>query len=131
MRETSCLIPCGFPVLPEMSNVLKRLDDIGQTLARLAGELKQCVEDVRVVSARQLERLEQERASAILAASVDAQVDAEQVSLQNVEDSEAKKVGRRAAGCAAEEISGKVKVKEVQFALAQFINYLMCESWLE
>lgn len=79
-------------VLPDMSGVMKRLDDIGQTLIRLAGELKQCVEDVRVVSARQLERLEHERASALLAASVDVQVDAAQASLQNVEDSEAKKV---------------------------------------
>ncbi|XP_075991134.1 deformed epidermal autoregulatory factor 1-like [Anticarsia gemmatalis] len=74
-----------------MSGVLKRLDDIGQTLVRLAGELKQCVEDVRVVSTRQLERLEQERASALLAASVEGHVDAEQVSLHNVDDTEAKK----------------------------------------
>lgn len=75
-----------------MSGVLKRLDDIGQTLVRLASELKQCVEDVRVVNARQLERLEQERASALLAASVDAHVEAEQVSLHNVDETEAKKV---------------------------------------
>ncbi|XP_049885286.1 deformed epidermal autoregulatory factor 1 isoform X2 [Pectinophora gossypiella] len=77
--------------LPDMNGVLKRLDDIGQTLVRLAGELKQCVEDVRLVSSRQLERLEQERASALLAASVDAQVDAEQVSLHNVEETDSKK----------------------------------------
>ncbi|CAH0703171.1 unnamed protein product [Spodoptera exigua] len=77
--------------LPDMSGVLKRLDDIGQSLVRLASELKQCVEDVRVVNARQLERLEQERAAALLAASVDAHVDAEHVSLHNVEDTEAKK----------------------------------------
>ncbi|KAG6439076.1 hypothetical protein O3G_MSEX000464 [Manduca sexta] len=74
-----------------MSGVLKRLDDISQTLVRLAGELKQCVEDVRLVSSRQMERLEQERASALLAASVDAHVEAEQVSLHNVEEAEAKK----------------------------------------
>lgn len=78
--------------LPDMSGVLKRLDDISQTLVRLSSELKQCVDDVRVVSARQLERIEQERASALLAASVDAQVDAEAVSLHNVDDTEAKKV---------------------------------------
>ncbi|KAL4717623.1 hypothetical protein ACJJTC_000772 [Scirpophaga incertulas] len=78
-------------VAPDLATVMKRLDDIGQTLARLASELKQCVDDVRVASARQIERLEQERTSALLAASVDAQVDAEQVSLQNVEDSESKK----------------------------------------
>ncbi|XP_037299756.1 deformed epidermal autoregulatory factor 1 isoform X2 [Manduca sexta] len=77
--------------LPDMSGVLKRLDDISQTLVRLAGELKQCVEDVRLVSSRQMERLEQERASALLAASVDAHVEAEQVSLHNVEEAEAKK----------------------------------------
>lgn len=75
-----------------MSGVLKRLDDIGQSLVRLANDLKQCVEDVRVVNARQLERLEQERATALLAASVDAHVDSEQVSLHNVDDTEAKKV---------------------------------------
>lgn len=75
-----------------MSGVLKRLDDIGQTLVRLASELKQCVEDVRVMSSRQLERLEQERATALLAASVDAHVDTQQVSLHNVGDTEAKKV---------------------------------------
>lgn len=75
-----------------MSGVLKRLDDIGQSLVRLASELKQCVEDVRVVSARQLERLEQERATALLAASVDAHVDADQVTLQAVDETEAKKV---------------------------------------
>ncbi|PZC76569.1 hypothetical protein B5X24_HaOG204409 [Helicoverpa armigera] len=82
----------SIPGLPDMSGVLKRLDDIGQSLVRLASELKQCVEDVRVVNARQLERLEQERATALLAASVDAHVDAEQVSLHNVDDTEAKKV---------------------------------------
>ncbi|XP_047040581.1 deformed epidermal autoregulatory factor 1-like isoform X2 [Helicoverpa zea] len=81
----------SIPGLPDMSGVLKRLDDIGQSLVRLASELKQCVEDVRVVNARQLERLEQERATALLAASVDAHVDAEQVSLHNVDDTEAKK----------------------------------------
>lgn len=75
-----------------MSGVLKRLDDIGNSLVRLASELKQCVEDVRVVNARQLERLEQERATALLAASVDAHVEAEHVSLHNVDDNEAKKV---------------------------------------
>ncbi|XP_026735314.1 deformed epidermal autoregulatory factor 1-like [Trichoplusia ni] len=79
------------PGLPDMSGVLKRLDDIGQSLVRLASELKQCVEDVRVVSARQLERLEQERATALLAASVDAHVDADQVTLQAVDETEAKK----------------------------------------
>ncbi|XP_028177682.1 deformed epidermal autoregulatory factor 1 [Ostrinia furnacalis] len=73
--------------LPDINGVMKRLDDIGQTLVRLAGELKQCAEDVRVVHAR----LEHERASALLAASVDVQVEAEQVSLQTVDDSEAKK----------------------------------------
>ncbi|XP_059055195.1 deformed epidermal autoregulatory factor 1 [Achroia grisella] len=77
--------------LPDMGGVLKRLEDISQGLVRLAGELKQCVDDVRVVSARQVERMEQERASALLAASVDAQVEAEQVSLHNVEESESKK----------------------------------------
>ncbi|CAG5003293.1 unnamed protein product [Parnassius apollo] len=77
--------------LPDMSAVLKRLEDIGQTLVRVAGELKQCVEDVRIVSTRQIERLEQERASALLAAGVEAHVDAEQVSLHNVEDTESKK----------------------------------------
>lgn len=75
-----------------MSKVLKRLEDIGQNLSRLSSEFKQCVEDVRLVSTRQLERLEQERASAILAASVDAQVEAEQVTLHNVDESESKKV---------------------------------------
>lgn len=83
--------PDALTGLPEMSGVLKRLDDIGQTLLRLAGELKQCVEDVRVVSARQLERLEQERTTALLATSVEDHVDAEQVSLHNVDDTEAKK----------------------------------------
>lgn len=83
--------PDAIAGLPDMSGVLKRLGDIGQTLMRLAGELKQCVEDVRVVSTRQLERLEQERASALLAASVEGHVDAEQVSLHNVDDTEAKK----------------------------------------
>ncbi|RVE42687.1 hypothetical protein evm_012654 [Chilo suppressalis] len=78
-------------LLPDLAGVMKRLDNIGQTLVRLAGELKQCVEEVRIVSARHIERLEQERASALLAASVDAHVDAEQVSLQNVDDAEAKK----------------------------------------
>ena len=72
--------------------MLKRLDDIGQSLVRLASELKQCVEDVRVVNARHLERLEQERATALLAASVNAHVDGEHVSLHNVDDTEAKKV---------------------------------------
>lgn len=81
-----------FLVVPDMSGVLKRLDDISQTLVRLAGELKQCVEEVKTVNARQLERIEQERASAILAASVDAHVDGEQVPLHNIDDTEAKKV---------------------------------------
>ncbi|XP_028034946.1 deformed epidermal autoregulatory factor 1 isoform X2 [Bombyx mandarina] len=80
------------PNVPDMSAVLKRLDDISETLVRLSTELKQCVEDVRRVSARQLERLEQERTSALLAASVDDQVDPEQVLLHNVEDTESKKV---------------------------------------
>lgn len=74
-----------------MTAVLKRLEDIGQTLVRVAGELKQCVEDVRIVSNRQLERIEQERA-ALLAASVEPQDDTEQVSLHNVDDTESKKV---------------------------------------
>lgn len=81
-----------FLGLPDMTAILKRLEDIGQTLARVAGELKQCVEDVRVVSNRQLERIEQERASALLAASVEPQDDSEQVTLHNVEDTESKKV---------------------------------------
>ncbi|CAH2035711.1 unnamed protein product, partial [Iphiclides podalirius] len=76
---------------PDMSAVLKRLEDIGQTLVRVAGELKQCVEDVRVISNRQQERLEQDRQSALLAATVETQGDPEQVSLHNVEDTEAKK----------------------------------------
>lgn len=42
-----------------MSGVMKRLEDISQTLLRVAGDLKQCVEDVRTVSSKQLERLEQ------------------------------------------------------------------------
>ncbi|XP_047543933.1 deformed epidermal autoregulatory factor 1 isoform X1 [Vanessa atalanta] len=84
--------PDPIPVLPDMNKVLKRLEDIGQNLTRLSSEFKQCVEDVRVVSTRQLERLEQERTSAILAASVDAHVEAEQVSLHNVDESESKKV---------------------------------------
>ncbi|XP_046977317.1 deformed epidermal autoregulatory factor 1 isoform X3 [Vanessa cardui] len=84
--------PDPIPVLPDMNKVLKRLEDIGQNLSRLSSEFKQCVEDVRVVSTRQLERLEQERTSAILAASVDAHVEAEQVSLHNVDESESKKV---------------------------------------
>ncbi|KAI5640959.1 SAND domain-containing protein [Phthorimaea operculella] len=71
--------------LPDMGGVLKRLDDIGSTLVRLVGELKACVEDVRMVSARQLERLEQERTSAMLAVNVDTGVDADQVPLHNVE----------------------------------------------
>lgn len=50
-----------------MTSVLKRLDDIGATLTRLSGELKQCVEDVRLVTARQASRLEQERATQLLA----------------------------------------------------------------
>lgn len=72
--------------------MLKRLEDIGQSLIRLSNELKQCVDEVKLVSNRQLERFEQERASAIIAASVDAQVEADQVSLHNVEESESKKV---------------------------------------
>ncbi|XP_068633670.1 deformed epidermal autoregulatory factor 1 isoform X2 [Battus philenor] len=80
-----------FIDLPDMSAVIKRLDDIGQTLVRVANELKQCVDDVRIVTSRQLERLEQERASALLAESVEAQVDADEVSLHNVEDAESKK----------------------------------------
>ncbi|XP_026331941.1 deformed epidermal autoregulatory factor 1 isoform X1 [Hyposmocoma kahamanoa] len=83
--------PDPHAVVPDMSGVLKRLDDIGQTLVRLAGELKQCVEEVKTVNARQLERIEQERASAILAASVDAHVEGEQVPLHNIDDTEAKK----------------------------------------
>lgn len=75
-----------------MTAVLKRLDDISATLVRLGTELKQCVEDVTIMSARQLERLEQERASALLAASVEASVEAGQVPLHVVEDSETKKV---------------------------------------
>ncbi|CAG9558609.1 unnamed protein product [Danaus chrysippus] len=77
--------------IPDMTKVLKRLEDIGQNLTRLSGELKQCVEDVKIMSTRQMERLEQERASALLAASMDAHVEAEQVSLHNVDESEAKK----------------------------------------
>ncbi|XP_013183574.1 deformed epidermal autoregulatory factor 1 isoform X2 [Amyelois transitella] len=77
--------------LPDLGGVLKRLEDISQGLVRLAGELKQCVEEVKIVSARQMDRMEQERATALLAASVDAQVEAEQVSLHNVDDTEAKK----------------------------------------
>ncbi|XP_034828478.1 deformed epidermal autoregulatory factor 1-like [Maniola hyperantus] len=76
--------------LSDMNKVLKRLEDIGQTLMQLSSELKQCVEDVRIMSARQLDRLEQERASAILA-SVDASVEAEQVSLHSVDESVPKK----------------------------------------
>ncbi|XP_053624473.1 deformed epidermal autoregulatory factor 1 isoform X2 [Plodia interpunctella] len=77
--------------LPDLGGVWKRLDDISQGLVRLAGELKQCVEEVKLLGARQLDRLEQERASALLVASVDAQVEAEHVSLNNVEDTESKK----------------------------------------
>ncbi|KAM3968728.1 deformed epidermal autoregulatory factor 1 [Aphomia sociella] len=91
LLENTDANPDPLAGLPEMGGVLKRLEDISQGLVRLAGELKQCIEDVRIVSARQIERLEQERASAILAASVDAQVEAEQVSLHNVDDSESKK----------------------------------------
>lgn len=75
-----------------MNGVVKRLDDISATLARLSGELKQCVDDVRFVSQRQLERFDQDRTSTLIAAGVDAQVDTEPVSLHNVEDTESKKV---------------------------------------
>ncbi|XP_013179622.1 PREDICTED: deformed epidermal autoregulatory factor 1 homolog isoform X2 [Papilio xuthus] len=77
--------------LPDLSSVLKRLEDIGQSLVRVANELKQCVDDVRIISTRQLERLEQERTSAILSAGVEAEVDVEQVTLHNVEDTVSKK----------------------------------------
>ncbi|XP_072930873.1 deformed epidermal autoregulatory factor 1-like isoform X2 [Epargyreus clarus] len=77
-------------VLPDMDGLLKRMDDISNTLLRLAGDLKQCVDDAKVISARQLERLEQERATAMLA-SVDAHVDSDTVSLHNVDDTETKK----------------------------------------
>nr|XP_034839804.1 deformed epidermal autoregulatory factor 1-like [Maniola hyperantus] len=76
--------------LPEMNRVLKRLEDVGHSLMQLSSELKQCVEDVRIMSARQFDRLEQERASAVLA-SVDASVDSEQVSLHSVDESVSKK----------------------------------------
>ncbi|XP_061708294.1 deformed epidermal autoregulatory factor 1 [Cydia pomonella] len=72
--------------LPDMSGVLKRLDDIGATLSRLATELKQCVEDVRGVSARQLARIEQERAGALLHA-----VEHADAALHSADDAEAKK----------------------------------------
>lgn len=76
--------------MPDTSGLAKRLEDIGQSLVQLAGELQQCVEDVKTLNARQLE---QERASSILAASVEAQVVGEQVPLQNInEDTESKKV---------------------------------------
>lgn len=74
--------------LPDLSGVLKRLEDVGQSLVRVANELKQCVEDVRVINTRQLE---QERTSQILAAGVDAEVDVEQVTLHNVDDTVSKK----------------------------------------
>lgn len=85
-------IPVVCPLgLPDMNKVMKRLEDIGQTLMQLSSELKQCVEDVRIVSARQFDRLEQDRASAILA-SVDGTVDTEQVSLHSVDETVSKKV---------------------------------------
>ncbi|XP_014366364.2 deformed epidermal autoregulatory factor 1 isoform X2 [Papilio machaon] len=77
--------------LPDLSTVLKRLEDIGQSLVRVASELKQCVEDVRIISTRQLERMEQERTSAILGTGVETEVDVEQVTLHNVEDTVSKK----------------------------------------
>ncbi|XP_039763346.1 deformed epidermal autoregulatory factor 1 isoform X2 [Pararge aegeria] len=75
---------------PDMTKIIKRLEDIGQTLIHLSSELKQCVEEVRIVSARQLDRLEQERA-ALMLESVDTAVDAEQVSLHSVDESLSKK----------------------------------------
>ncbi|XP_072933866.1 deformed epidermal autoregulatory factor 1 isoform X2 [Epargyreus clarus] len=78
-------------VIADINGVLKRLEDIGQTLMKLGSDVKQCVDDVKVINTRNMERMEQERASALLAANVDAQVDGDTVSLHNVEDSEAKK----------------------------------------
>ncbi|XP_023938002.1 deformed epidermal autoregulatory factor 1 [Bicyclus anynana] len=78
------------PGPPDMNKVLKRLEDIGQTLMQLSTELKQCVEEVRIVSTRQFDRLEQERSSSILE-GVDATVDAEQVSLHSVDEAISKK----------------------------------------
>lgn len=73
-----------------MSGVLKRLDNISSTLIKLATELKQCVDDVAINNARQIERMHQERV--LLAASVEAGLDADQVPLHAVEDSDSKKV---------------------------------------
>lgn len=78
-----------------MTGIFKRLDEISQGLARLAGELKQCMEDVKLVSAREIDRFEQDRTSTLLAASVDSQVEGDQVSLHNVEETDSKKVGWR------------------------------------
>ncbi|GBP47010.1 Deformed epidermal autoregulatory factor 1 [Eumeta japonica] len=75
----------------EINGVVKRLDDICSTLVKAVTEIKRCVEDVKAISTRQMERLQQERASTLLAASVHAQVDAEQVSLRNLDESGTKK----------------------------------------
>lgn len=78
--------------MADMTGVLKRLDEISATLVRLGSELKQCVEEVTMISARQMERIEQERASALLAQSVEASVESEQVPLHVVQDTDTKKV---------------------------------------
>ncbi|CAK1554684.1 unnamed protein product [Leptosia nina] len=81
--------------LPDMSSVIKRIEDIGQILLKLNGELKQCAEDVRLINTRQLEHID--RTTELLAAAtnassgVDGQVDGEEVSLQNSDSEGTKK----------------------------------------
>lgn len=75
-----------------MPTVLKRLEGISQCLIRLGAEMKQCIEDIRTISVKQQERIEQEHASALLAATVNNHVDAGQVSIHHMDDMEAKKV---------------------------------------
>ncbi|XP_038216480.1 deformed epidermal autoregulatory factor 1 isoform X2 [Zerene cesonia] len=74
----------------ELVPVERKMEELSEAVMKIYSELNQCKENIKAITSRFLERLEQERASALLTANVPAQVEADQVSLHNAEDEENK-----------------------------------------
>ncbi|XP_045509638.1 deformed epidermal autoregulatory factor 1 isoform X9 [Colias croceus] len=76
--------------LQELVPVQKKMEELSQAVIKIYSELNLCKENIKAITSRFLERLEQERASSLLTTNVPAQAESDQVSLQNTEDEDNK-----------------------------------------
>lgn len=68
------LMDAGTAVAADPGTALRRLDELSTSMTRLAAEFKRAVDEARELCGRQVERLQREKDSAVLAARVEAQV---------------------------------------------------------